>query len=69
MPDVPDHIKQLTNAELRKELLKVGITPAPLTPTTKKLYQKKLFLKLNEIHQTNDNEDDNFSELVNNCII
>ena len=46
MTEIPDEIKQLSNAELRRELLKVGITPAPLTPTSKKLYQRKLARKL-----------------------
>lgn len=63
MTEIPDHIKQLTNAELRNELLKIGITSAPLTPTTKKLYQKKLFLKL-KANSPDKNEEKNFDKLV-----
>ncbi|CAK8697250.1 unnamed protein product [Clavelina lepadiformis] len=42
MTEIPESIAKLTNDELRKQLIKVGIQPVPLTPTTKKLYQKKL---------------------------
>ena len=48
MSVVPDKIAQLSNAELRRKLLQVGIQPAPLTPTTRKLYQMKLAQKLCE---------------------
>ena len=46
MAAIPDEIAKLSNADLRRELLRVGITPTPLTPTTRRIYQKKLAQRL-----------------------
>lgn len=46
MTEIPKSISNLTNEELRKQLLAAGIAPAPLTPTTIRIFQRKLAKKL-----------------------
>ncbi|XP_044310890.1 thymopoietin isoform X5 [Varanus komodoensis] len=40
-------VTELTNEELKEQLLKYGVTPGPILATTRKLYEKKL-LKVKE---------------------
>lgn len=45
MDKIPKFIEDLSNKDLRQELQKVGIN-SPITPTTRRLFQKKLARKL-----------------------
>ncbi len=42
---IPDDIKNLTNGELRDELVKLGDLPGPITMTSRNVYELRL-LKL-----------------------
>jgi len=49
MDCIPESILALDNDQLRQQLIAAGIQPAPLTPTTRKLFQKKLARKLGKL--------------------
>lgn len=59
LPDVivvPDHVKQMTNASLRLSLTQRGEQPGPVTPNTRRVYERKLTQLLRDATPTRSNK-------------
>ncbi|XP_040193484.1 LEM domain-containing protein 1 isoform X3 [Rana temporaria] len=55
-------IRSLSNIELKEQLLKHGINPGPILPSTRSVYEKKLQKLLKKVQENGDAHDDQYSD-------
>uniref|UniRef100_A0A8C5LNX9 LEM domain-containing protein n=1 Tax=Leptobrachium leishanense TaxID=445787 RepID=A0A8C5LNX9_9ANUR len=56
-------VKSLSNSELKEQLLKLGVKPGPILPSTRRVYEKKLVqLMVPEVEQNNAGHQEQYSD-------